>query len=123
MSTKEKDSSKQIDLSELSLIDLIALQEALPAIIKNAKKNEKENLREKMEALAAASGFDLAELFAVKPKKKKSKQIGFVKAKYHNLNDTDQTWTGRGRKPKWAAKHIKDGGTLQELLISPENIQ
>lgn len=123
MSTKEKDSSKQIDLSELSLIDLIALQEALPAIIKNAKKNEKENLREKMEALAATSGFDLAELFAVKPKKKKSKQIGFVKAKYHNLNDTDQTWTGRGRKPKWAAKHIKDGGTLQELLISPENIQ
>ncbi len=120
MSTDKEVTTKQIDLSELSLIDLIALQEALPAIIEKAKMNEKANLREKMQALAAESGFELSELFAVQPKKKKSKQIGFIKAKYHNLSNTDQTWTGRGRKPKWATKHIKNGGTLQELLISPE---
>jgi len=112
---------KEIDLSALSLAELIELQKILPGIIENAKKNEKAVLREKLEALAAESGFELAELFAVQPKKK-SKQIGFVKAKYHNPTDTDQTWTGRGRKPKWAAEHLKDGGALQDLLINPEII-
>ena len=120
MSTEEQETTKQIDLSELSLIDLIALQDALPAIIENAKLNEKAILRQKMEAMAAESGFDLSELFSVQSKKKKSKQIGFVKAKYHNPDNPEQTWTGRGRKPKWATKHLKGGGTLQELLINPE---
>jgi len=110
---------KEIDLSKLPLTELVKLQKMLPALIKEAKKNEKALLREKMEALAAESGFELAEVLGTKPKKK-SKQIGFVKAKYNNLNNAEQTWTGRGRKPKWAEKHVKDGGTLQELLINPE---
>ena len=113
--------NKQIDLSELSLIDLIGLQNALPAIIEQAKQSEKVLLREKMIALAAASGFELSELFEEQSvKKKKPKQIGFVKAKYINPNNTEQTWTGRGRKPKWADEYLKQGGELQELLINLE---
>ena len=117
---KEEDGVKHIDLSELSLIDLLGLQNALPAIIEQAKLTEKAALIEKMEALAAESGFALSEVFNDKPEKKKRKQIGFVKAKYINPENTEQTWTGRGRKPKWAAQFLKNGGTLEELLINPE---
>lgn len=112
---------KEIDLSKMPLTELVKLQKNLPALIKQAKKNEKALLREKMEALAAESGFKLAEVLGTNTKtKSKSKQIGFVKAKYNNPKDTEQTWTGRGRKPKWAEAHLKKGGTLKELLISPE---
>jgi len=110
---------KEIDLSELTLADLMELQRVLPEIIESAKQNEKAILKEKMEALAAESGFELEELFPTKNKKKR-KQIGFVKAKYHNPKNFEQTWSGRGRKPKWATKHINDGGKLEELLIHPE---
>ena len=134
----EKDNVKQIDLSELTLHELLALQNALPEIIEEAKKGEKDKLRQKMAAMAAESGFELGELFDEDdldsdsdsdsdPKtdpevdtKKKRKQIGFVKAKYVNPEDTEQTWSGRGRKPKWATKHVKDGGKLTDLLIHPE---
>lgn len=124
----EKDNVKQIDLSELTLHDLLALQNALPEIIEEAKKGEKDKLRQKMAAMAAESGFELGELFDeedfdIDPEdeiKKKRKQIGFVKAKYANPEDSNQTWSGRGRKPKWAAKHVKDGGKLIDLLIHPE---
>jgi DNA-binding protein H-NS len=81
-----------------------------------------------MEALATESGFELDEVFGTKPPENqtneliKRKQIGFVKAKYINPEDSDQTWSGRGRKPKWAAKYIKDGGVLEDLLINPEII-
>lgn len=118
---KEEDGVKHIDLSELSLTDLIGLQNALPAIIEQAKLTEKAALIEKMEALAAESGFELSDVFDEKPKKKKRKQIGFVKAKYINPENAEQTWTGRGRKPKWAAEYLKQGGKLKELLINPES--
>lgn len=118
---KEEDGVKHIDLSELSLTDLIGLQNALPAIIEQAKQTEKAALIEKMETLAAESGFELSEIFNEKPEKKKRKQIGFVKAKYINPENAEQTWTGRGRKPKWATEYLKQGGKLKELLINPEN--
>lgn len=121
---KEEDGVKHIDLSELSLIDLIGLQNALPQIIEQAKQTEKAALKQKMEALAAESGFELSEVFDDNARnysqKKKRKQIGFVKARYINPENTEQTWSGRGRKPKWATKHLKDGGKLKELLINPE---
>ena len=127
--TETKKTAKQIDLSELSLIELMGLQNALPAIIEQAKQSEKAILQQKIAALAAESGFELSEVFdsllisPEKEKKKKSKQIGFVKAKYHNPNNTEQTWTGKGRKPKWATLHLKEGGDLQDLLINPEIIE
>ena len=107
----------EIDLSTLPLTELVKLQKMLPKLIAQAKKNEKVALRKKMEALAAESGFELSEVFNTKGVKKKQGQIGFVKAKYKNPDDANQTWTGRGRKPKWAEKHLKAGGTLKELLI------
>ena len=129
----KEENVKQIDLSGLTLHDLLALQNALPEIIEEAKKGEKESLRQRMAAMAAASGFELDELFdeddirsgsdsgSKSKSKKKRKQIGFVKAKYVNPEDADQTWSGRGRKPKWATKHLKDGGNLTDLLINPKS--
>lgn len=122
---KEEDGVKHIDLSQLSLTDLLGLQNALPSIIEQAKQTEKAALIAKMEALAAESGFELSEVFndKVEPEveKKKRKQIGFVKAKYINPENAEQTWTGRGRKPKWVAQYLKKSGKLEELLISPES--
>lgn len=112
---------KEIDLNKLPLNELVELQKMLPSLIKKAKKNEKTLLREKMVALATESGFTLSEVLGTKTKpKKKDGQIGFVKAKYTNPNNTEQTWTGHGRKPKWAETHLKTGGTLKDLLINPK---
>jgi DNA-binding protein H-NS len=30
----------------------------------------------------------------------------------------DETWSGRGRQPKWVAEHITNGGLLEDLLIN-----
>ena len=117
---------KEIDLSGLTLNDLIGLQNALPAIIEQARLCEKAILRERMIALAAESGFEISEVFDDSPEdiskeeKKRRKQIGFVKAKYLNPNKSEQTWSGRGRKPKWADEYIKQGGDLKDMLINSE---
>lgn len=30
----------------------------------------------------------------------------------------DETWSGRGRQPKWVAEHIAAGGKIEDLLIN-----
>lgn len=82
-------------------------------MINKARKAEKLALKEKLEAIAAESGFSLDEVVNSENKT----QIGFVKARYRNPNDFDETWSGRGKKPKWAEQYVKEGGKLEDLLI------
>ena len=104
---------KTIDLSEFSLEELLSLNNELPKYINKARKAEKANLKQQMEALATEAGFSLDEIVNNKNKI----QIGFVKARYRNPNDFNQTWSGRGEKPMWVEKFIKDEGKLEDLLI------
>lgn len=50
-------------------------------------------------------------------KAKAVKKGGKVKPKYRSPADPKLTWTGRGRKPQWAAEWVDSGRSLDELLI------
>lgn len=104
---------KNIDLSEFSLEELLHLNSELPKYINKARKAEKSALKQQMEAMAAEAGFSLDEVINNKNKT----QIGFVKAKYRNPQDFNQTWSGRGEKPKWVQDFMKTKGKLEDLLI------
>jgi DNA-binding protein H-NS len=52
---------------------------------------------------------------AKSPKGEKARTA--VKAKYRSPTDPSQTWTGRGRKPKWVQEWIDGGNELENLLI------
>ena len=45
------------------------------------------------------------------------KPIGRAEAKYRNPDNADQTWSGRGLKPKWLNEKLVAGATLEEMLI------
>ena len=53
----------------------------------------------------------LREIVEIAPVKSK------VAAKYANPEDPSQTWTGRGRKPRWVEAFIQKGNTLKDLEI------
>ena len=40
-----------------------------------------------------------------------------VAAKYRNSADASQTWTGRGKRPRWLADAIAAGSALDSFLI------
>jgi len=40
-----------------------------------------------------------------------------VSPKYRNPDNPDETWAGRGRKPKWVEDHLARGASLDDLLI------
>jgi DNA-binding protein H-NS len=44
-----------------------------------------------------------------------------VPAKYRNPDNPADIWAGRGRQPKWVEEKLKQGQTLDDLLISRPN--
>ena len=92
--------------------DLLTLQSNLAQAIEQRKEQERSELLNKINSLASDAGFSLSELLADKPVKKAP-----AKARYRNPNNKDETWTGKGRKPKWLDESLKAGRQLEEFEI------
>ena len=97
-------------LDKMPLKELTALHAKIQEAIDEKRVSERHEMRAKMEELARASGFSVAELFGRKGKNG-SKGV----AKYRNPKDPSQTWTGRGRRPNWM---VAAGGDGKRFLIA-----
>lgn len=103
-----------LDLDKLSpaeLKTLIANAEQQIAAKRSETLNE---TRRKIEALLAAGGFSLADVFPTRGKAGKLPSV----PKYRNPADPAQTWSGRGKRPDWFKTALKRGAKLDALLIS-----
>jgi DNA-binding protein H-NS len=45
---------------------------------------------------------------------------GKVEAKYRNPENPEQTWAGRGLKPRWLSNALKGGSSLEEFGIAKQ---
>ncbi len=120
-----------IDLSGLSAKELGAL-------IKNAKKQQTivakrpaiTKVRAQLTKLAKANGYTLEEVAGVvAPTRgraskaagaaptKAVRKLGKVAPKYRNPANPKETWTGRGKQPRWLAAHTTKGKKLEDFLI------
>ena len=97
-------------LDKMSLKELMSLQGKIEAAIEEKRVSERGEMRAKMEEMARASGFSVAELFGGRKGKG-----GKVAPKYRNPKDPSQTWTGRGRRPNWL---VEAGGDMKRFLIA-----
>jgi len=105
-----------MNLSEISIHDLKALLVQIPAEIKRREKDEKQRVRQELEAIAAKSGFTLSDLLA--DGGVKTKKTSTVAVKYRHPEDSGLAWTGRGRQPRWVVDFVAAGGALEQLLVS-----
>jgi len=103
-----------MDLSALSLAQLKKLQDEVAIAIFNYEKRKKAEALAAVEEAARAAGFSLKELLGDEKLPK-----GKTKAapKYANPADAAQTWTGRGRKPKWVEELLASGKSLDDAAI------
>ena len=103
-----------MDLNVLSLVELKKLQDEVAVAIFNYEKRKKAEALAAVEEAARAAGFSLKELLS-----DESLAKGKTKAapKYANPADPTQTWTGRGRKPKWVEELLASGKSLDDAAI------
>lgn len=102
---------------ELDLDSLTAQQ--LAELITQANQRQQEMQREhaaevraRLVAIARKEGFTIEELFGQLPARKRT-----VKPKYRNPLAPNQTWTGRGKQPRWFSAALQAGTLEEDLLI------
>ena len=70
------------------------------------------------EELYGKSGDSSAPAAAKKPRKAAAKRSGGkVPPKYRNPSNPAETWTGRGKQPRWLAGYVAQGRDVAEFLI------
>ena len=102
----------------LSLAELQELKYHVQKKIDDRAKQERSALLEKMDEMAKKSGFGGLDALmgggSNEPVKAKRKP---VEPKYRNPADADDTWSGRGRKPRWMEELLNAGGSMEDALI------
>jgi DNA-binding protein H-NS len=92
------------NLSNMSFAELEKMQADIERMKAEKHNSERVELREKLTALAKQHGFDIHELFG-----KAGKGRGKVAVKYRDPSNPSNTWTGRGRMPRWMVAATKGG--------------
>ena len=103
----------KIDLDAMSLKELKDLQSQVAKTISGFEDRKKQEAISLLEAKAKALGFTLSDLVNASPVRKRKP----ARAKYANPLSPAETWTGRGRKPRWVEAALKSGKSLSDLLI------
>lgn len=107
-----------MNLAEMSVEELLQLQEQVAREIKLRRARDKKEVLSKIRALAAAGGYTLEELVAGAPAGEPGKKTRTVAPKYRHLQNPSLTWTGRGKQPRWVADYLAAGKSLSDLLIA-----
>ncbi|MFN0168535.1 MAG: H-NS family nucleoid-associated regulatory protein [Bryobacteraceae bacterium] len=102
-----------INLDDLSLKELKELNNRTAKAIANFHDRHRRAALAEIEELARAKGFTLSELAGIAAPRKRAPAV----AKYANPADKSDTWSGRGRKPRWFVAALKSGKSPEDLAI------
>lgn len=101
------------DLNQMSLKELKSLQSNIAKAIASFEDRKKRDALAVLEEKARILGFSLAELTGGAVIRKRAA----APAKYANPADPSNTWSGRGRKPRWFEAALRAGKSASDLEI------
>ena len=111
---KWREAVARIPVEKMTLKQIEGLEAQIAAAKTKAAETAKAELRAKIDTLLAASEFTIGDLYPLAGRgKKRSKSA----AKYANPEDRSQTYTGRGRRPKWLEARLKKGAKMEDFAI------
>lgn len=105
------------DISELSVEELKRLQVEAEALIVSKKDQAIEDAYDQILAIADGLGFSIEELLELGEQKRKKTTRKAVEPRYRNKNNPADTWTGRGKQPRWLVAELEKGAKLEDFLI------
>lgn len=102
-----------MDLNNLSLKELKELQSQVARAIASYEDRKKKEAVAELEDRARQMGFTLAELLGTLVTRKRAP----ASAKYANPANPAETWSGRGRKPRWFEAALNEGRSPEDLAV------
>jgi DNA-binding protein H-NS len=102
------------DVDKMSYAELLAMEKQIEKLKIEKQNAERLELRQKLIDEAKKNGFDIHELFS---KRGARGPRGKVAPKYRDPSNRANTWTGRGRMPRWMAAATKGGKAKKEDFL------
>lgn len=111
-------------LSARELNSLITLAKKRKTVLE--KRKSPASVRAKVNRLLKTEGYTLQELFGTTSaparapraaKKAAGRKLGKVAPKYRNPANAKETWSGRGRQPRWLTEYTNAGRNRDDFLI------
>ena len=105
--------NSEVQIEKLSVSRLQSMLERVDAAIGARETQEKAELRERFRVIAERAGFTLDDVMGEIRVPQRAKAA----VKFQNPKDPSETWTGRGRMPRWLAAKLKAGARLDSFRL------
>ena len=105
------------DISNLSVEELKSLTAQAEALIESKKDEAIEDAYNEIIKIAETAGLSLEQFIEYGSHKRKKTTRKAVEPRYRNKNNPTETWTGRGKQPRWLVAELEKGSKLQDYLI------
>ena len=99
-------------LEKMSYGELAELRTQIERVMVEKQNFERTALRQQMADMAREHGLSLDEVLG-----KVRKGKGTVAPKYRDPKNLENTWTGRGRMPRWMVAALKGGKAKKEDFL------
>jgi DNA-binding protein H-NS len=114
---------KKIDWEGLSLDELWFLHEELSEALAVRIRRQKQELEQRLEQLnlrkgSPATGVNNSSVLLGKDPARRRRKYPKVLPKYQNPKSPGETWSGRGKRPRWLVSALKAGGKLEEFEMA-----
>jgi DNA-binding protein H-NS len=114
--------SKKMDLDAMSIDEMWRLHEEISRVLSVRLTAEKRELEKRLAQLRHEKEVGQSESAArpfLKDTSGARRKYPRVLPKYLNPNDPSETWSGRGKQPRWLTSALKSGRRIEEFAIGP----
>ncbi len=109
---------KKIDLEAMSVDDLWLLHEKISRLLSARITSEKRELEKRLAVLnRGKDAIEGADLQVYDASGKARRRYPRVFPKYRNPQVPSETWSGRGKQPRWLVAAIKSGRKIEDFRI------
>ncbi|OTG81205.1 DNA-binding protein [Acinetobacter sp. ANC 4558] len=105
------------DISNLSVEELKRLQIEAEALIASKKDQAIEDAYNQIIAVAENVGLSVDQILEFGLSKRKKSTRKAVEPRYRSKVNENDTWTGRGKQPRWLVAELEKGAQLDDFLI------
>ncbi|MBK5653245.1 MAG: H-NS histone family protein [Rhizobium sp.] len=101
----------------MSVDDLWQLYEKLSQVLSIRLTSEKRELEKRLAQLRREKELRVSESADINAAPRERRKYPRVFPKYQNPNEPSETWSGRGKQPRWLTAALKTGHTIDEFVI------
>jgi DNA-binding protein H-NS len=105
-----------VNVDKMTLKELRDLESKVSAAIVRVQDQDRAELKSKIDELAKRHGVSVPELYGM-GKGRGAGRGGKVAVKFMNPDNRSETWTGRGRQPRWLVAKLTKGAKVADFAV------